>query len=789
MTAPIYTFGPFRLDPAEQVLLRDGKPLEITPKDFGVLVVLVRNAGRIVTKDMLLAEVWPGSVIEEGNLARHIFNLRQLLGGGASETAEAGATPYIETVPKRGYRFLAPVSTPSTESAQEPAREVAAAARQRRTPWIAAAIAIGLIVAVAGFLLGKRSADFEPGTHALVTEFENQTGDSRLDRALGTALIVSLEQSRHVAIVSREQIKASLERMTRPADTVIDETVGREICQREGFALLVSPSITKTGSTFALTARLIEAGSGKVLRSYIERANGDDGILDALERIAIQVRGGVGESKTAISADNRPLEKVTTANLHALQLYSDGNRKWHAGDFDQALALYEAALALDGEFAMAHEMLGIARYSFHFNRPEDGKRHLERALALADRTTLRERRKIEANYARYNGGRDEAVAAYMDYLRLWPDDRSIRGNLASLYRNSGDCEHALPQYEILRASDDNEGSVHINMGACHSKLGDLAAALLSYERGIELQPNYLNTPNLRYEFAMLYASLGQFDRAREVLRAGLDTDQTRARSLRGLAMIDLYQGKLGSAVATFGKAVEVDVGGARSNVSANPLSSARDRLFLAHALLGFGKRAEAFHELRQAAVELDQHQQVYPEFRVALGQTMARVGLTQDADLQLQKAKQGIDSSTTKGSEYIARLEVELLLAASRAEAAVAAIDSGTEGQSTDPVVVELLARALAAAGQTTRAIEAYEKLVNTKVLVLGWEAQLAYPESHLALARLYQSSGAFDKARQSTDKLLGLWKNADVNAVLLQDAQKLRLTLTAGASRTSAER
>lgn len=780
MTDAVYTFGSFRLDPAGQVLLRDGKPQDITPKDFGVLVVLVRNAGKIVSKEMLLAEVWPGSVIEEGNLARHIFNLRQLLGGG--EQPPEGQTPYIETIPKRGYRFLPPVST-SADEIPMPVKNAGADAARRPTRWILAGVAI-LVIALAGvFFLGNRPADFEPGTRALVAEFENQTGDGRLSRALATALIVSLEQSRHVAVVSRGQIIASLERMKRPADTPIDESVGREICQREGFPLLVSPSITKTGATYALTARLIEAGSGRVLGSYIEHANGDDEILGALERIAVQVRGGVGESKKAIVAANLPLEKVTTANLQALQMYSDANRKWRAGDYEEALALYKAALALDGEFAMAHEMLGIANYGSVLNQPEIGKQHYEQALALAlaGRTTLRERRKIEANYAGYSGSLDKAFAAYQEYLRLWPDDRSIRWNLANAYRNSGDCEHALSHYEILRADDEADGAVYINMGACHSQMGDIAAALLSYERGVELQPNYLNSLNIRYEYAMLHAQLGQFDRAREVLRAGVGIEAIKARSLRGLAMIDLYQGKLDSAVDAFTQSIGTDFGGAGYKVSRNPLSSARDRLFLAHALLAQGKRPEALRELRQAAVELDQHQQVYVDFRVELGQAMARIGSIQDAELQLKKAAQAGNAATAKGAANIAQLEAELLLAKSQADAAVAIIDSSTQGNLVDPVTQELLARALTASGQIERAIKTYEKFIDAKVLILGWRAQLAYPESHLALARLYQQRGATDQALRTIENLLRLWSNADPDAALIQEARSMKTELTSG--------
>lgn len=99
----LYEFGPYRLLPAERQLLRDGVPVPLTPKAFETLVALVRRAGHLADKDELLKEVWPDSFVEESNLAQNIFALRRALGEGENRQK------YIETVPKRGYRFRASV--------------------------------------------------------------------------------------------------------------------------------------------------------------------------------------------------------------------------------------------------------------------------------------------------------------------------------------------------------------------------------------------------------------------------------------------------------------------------------------------------------------------------------------------------------------------------------------------------------------------------------------------------------------------------------------------------------
>src|SRR5260370_27405060 len=98
----LYEFAAFRLDAAERLLMRDGRSVPLTPKVFDTLLALVRRGGRLVEKDELMCEVWPDSFVEEINLTVNISTLRKVLG-------EGNGSNYIETVPKRGYRFIAPV--------------------------------------------------------------------------------------------------------------------------------------------------------------------------------------------------------------------------------------------------------------------------------------------------------------------------------------------------------------------------------------------------------------------------------------------------------------------------------------------------------------------------------------------------------------------------------------------------------------------------------------------------------------------------------------------------------
>src|SRR5712692_8709525 len=74
-----YEFGPFRLDPAEHLLLCEGKPVPLSAKVFETLLILVENSGRLVTKNELIEKLWPNAFVEEGNLTQNISILRKSL--------------------------------------------------------------------------------------------------------------------------------------------------------------------------------------------------------------------------------------------------------------------------------------------------------------------------------------------------------------------------------------------------------------------------------------------------------------------------------------------------------------------------------------------------------------------------------------------------------------------------------------------------------------------------------------------------------------------------------------
>ena len=144
----LYEFGPFRLDGAERLLLRNGEVVPLTPKAFDVLLALVEQAGHLLGKEELLKTVWPDSFVEESNLADNVSRLRKALGDGEN------GQKFIETVPRRGYRFVAGVKELSNESAaavEPPSAKIAEPLNQRKGIKRITIVSVLLLFALVGF--------------------------------------------------------------------------------------------------------------------------------------------------------------------------------------------------------------------------------------------------------------------------------------------------------------------------------------------------------------------------------------------------------------------------------------------------------------------------------------------------------------------------------------------------------------------------------------------------------------------------------------------------------------
>jgi len=285
----LYEFGPFRLDSGKRLLLRDGEPLQLRPKAFDTLLVLVQNSGRVLDKDELMQAVWGATIVEEGGLTRNISVLRKALGESPDEHR------YIVTAPGRGYCFVATVRIVKIEENDEAKSQVveshsltpvssdAYLAGRLNSRWLGAAASIVTLVVVALVIFFSffnwGPANTERDT-VLLADFANTTGEAVFDSTLRQGLAIQLEQSPFLNIFPDERVRDTLRLMGRAPDERVMVTVGREICQRQGIKALVSGSIASLGSHYVITLEAIASQTGAVIsREQVEVERKEDVLI------------------------------------------------------------------------------------------------------------------------------------------------------------------------------------------------------------------------------------------------------------------------------------------------------------------------------------------------------------------------------------------------------------------------------------------------------------------------------------------------------------------------------
>jgi len=256
-----YQFGAFLLDPAERTLTRAGTPVPLTPKAFDTLLVLVRHSGHTVEKEELFKEVWPDTFVEDGNLAVKIFALRKALGH------TDGGGEYIETIPKRGYRFNAKVEVRACATDGHPTiaaqTSVPALVGETRSSFVAGRIAllclgaVALVGATAWLYRARTRPPLSTTDSVLVTDFVNTTGDPVFDDTVKQAVSVQLAQSPFLNILSDARVAATLRLMTKEVDAKLTPGLARDVCQRAGGKAYISGSIGNLGRQYILGLNVI----------------------------------------------------------------------------------------------------------------------------------------------------------------------------------------------------------------------------------------------------------------------------------------------------------------------------------------------------------------------------------------------------------------------------------------------------------------------------------------------------------------------------------------------------
>jgi DNA-binding winged helix-turn-helix (wHTH) protein/tetratricopeptide (TPR) repeat protein len=390
----LYEFGPFRVDPEKETLLRAGESVPLTPKTFQILLVLIRSSKEVVTKDDLMKTVWPDTFVEEANLSRNIFMLRKALG----ETAQDHR--YIVTVPGRGYRLAERVllvpEQELTVIAANHSRMRVEVKETDRWKWIAfAAVLIVCVAGVARFL-SNRGAVLSAKDTVVLADFSNSTGDAMFDETLRQGLAIQLQQSPFLSLISDQRIQRTLRLMGHPADARLTPDVARGVCERTGSAAMLEGSIAPLGSQYVVELQAKSCRTGEVLDQEQVQAARKEDVLKALGQIAIRFRQRVGESLTTIQEHNTPLAEATTPSLEALEAYSAGWKLHGSGGAMASLPLVKRAVEIDPNFALAHSTLG--RIYADLDEGDLSAESTTRAWRLREHASDPEKFVIAANY-------------------------------------------------------------------------------------------------------------------------------------------------------------------------------------------------------------------------------------------------------------------------------------------------------------------------------------------------------------------------------------------------------
>ena len=775
----VYEFGPFRMEPDTQVLLRGNDPIPVTPKAFDTLLVLVRRSRDVVSKEELLKEVWPNSFVEESNLSQNIFLLRKALG----DTAEN--RQYIVTLPGRGYRFAAAVRTVT-----EQGETLVAQARSRtqivieeneagtdqasrtlpiphtpkaRGKFLLSTAAVVVLLAFGAFLFmrSRRPANLGEKNSILVADFVNTTGDPVFNETLRQGLAVELEQSPFLGLVSDQLIQRTLQLMGQPPDARVTPQIARDLCLRTESAAYLTGSIANLGNQYVLGLRVVSCATGDVLAEEQETASSKEGVLGALDAAAGKLRGKLGESLKTVEKFSTPLEEATTPSLEALQAYSFGRRAMSGrSDWAAAVPFFLRAISLDPNFAIAYARVGMAYRNL--GQATLGAKDAEIAYRLREKVSEPEKFYIDSHYYMIGVADLEKARQVLElWAQTYPRDFTPRVDLANVYLQLGQYGQALAAAREAARLDAN-GVNYAEVATADIYLNHLQEAGSTIQ---EAQAKNLDSPSfhiLLYRLAFL-----QNDASGMAQQIAWASGRPGAEDvLLGLeADSESNFGHLEKARDLSSRAAESAEQAEKTEVAAGYQAEAAFREAL------FGYPAEA--RLRAAkALALSNGREV--EYEAALALAMA--GDAPRARALADDLARRFPEDTIVRFTFLPAMRAELAQSANNPSAALEAIQTaaayelGAPRGSAPPLYpVYVHGEAYLAERKGPEAAAEFQKVINHRGIVANSPIGAL---AHLGLARAFAISGEFAKARAQYKEFFAIWNGADIDIPVLKRAK-----------------
>ena len=406
----LYEFGPFRIDTADRLLLRDGKPVPLKPKVVDTLLVLIENSGRVLEKDELIKTLWPDSFVEEGNLTQNIYVLRKALNSGAE-----GAS-YIETIPRRGYRFVGqvkellceesralpaargrilPLGEKGAEATQQSEGEkpenslvvpsISSLAEKVRLPrqrvLIPSILLVGLLVLVCYYLLSSQAkrpvANAEIKSLAVLPfkSLSLEAADEYMEQGMADALITKLSNSRKIAV---RPTSAVLRYSALGEDPL---AAGREL----GVEAVLDGKVQRVGDRVRVTVQLLRVADGASLwaEKFDEKFTDIFAVQDSISDLAAR-----SLTLQLTGSEREFMRKHYTENAEAYQAYLQGRYFWNkrnAAGFKKGVEYFQRAIEIDPNYALAYA--GLADCYIRLN--EDGVPMAQEAVPRSKAAVLK----------------------------------------------------------------------------------------------------------------------------------------------------------------------------------------------------------------------------------------------------------------------------------------------------------------------------------------------------------------------------------------------------------------
>lgn len=769
-------FAGYQLDPAARSLKHEGRPIPLGPKTFDLLMYLAQHPHQVVTKEELLAGVWPNSFVEESNLSQHVFLLRKALGtSGQGEQI-------VVTVPGKGYQFAASVEQAPRQlmnhgqgelvlhSVQSVTRfvveeetddetpemlELAAPEKKRRwLVWVAASAAV-LLVGAGGFLGWRRLHPVHSGHVDLVlAEIENSTGDPDFDRTLNQALVIDLEQSPFLNLLNRSRVRETLKEMQRNVTEPLTPTLAMEVCERTNAQAMLHGTIAKIGSQYLMILDADSCVSGKQIAGYKAQAGSKEEVLSALDTAAGKVRKQLGESAASLDRYQIPITQATTPSLDALRAFSEAGESFRRGDMKASQILLNRAVSLDPNFASAYRAIGSSYYNLgDYNQAAE---YYKKAFDLRERTTERERLGIEVMYYGYGlNDYEESIRRTRQLLQIYPNMTNSWVSLANLYNKLGEYAQAIDAAGQASQLDPQSSVATVELARAQLRASHFADAKRIATEAIAAGKDHWDIHSVLFQIACV-----EHDAAKMKEEGAWGLSHQHANT-------SLYD--MGVAAATGGRLREAmdDLSRARSEALRDGEADFAEGVLL--------REARVAMELEQPALAAESLKQMKayqgdPSDPGELAYLKAMSGDIAFAQRFVANAGSNENHNTVIEGIYVPLVNALLALKNHKPEEAVRLLEPARVYQLRDYTVPSLRAEAETEAGMLDDAAADYRLILDNRGVD---PISPLYSLAHLRLARVLVMQKKNDAARSEYRAFVDAWKDADQNIALPGDAKR----------------